>query len=67
MVLKKDFLIATSEYPAGRTVTAVYQSQVTTKEVNLTIIEINGETGATIDKVNYTVTPEHSATYTPVL
>ena len=51
------------EYPAGRTVTAVYQSQATTKEVNLTIVEINGETGATIDKVNYTVTPEQSATY----
>lgn len=53
------------EYPAGRTVTAVYQSQATTKEVNLTIVEINGETGATIDKVQYTVTPEQSATYTP--
>ena len=53
------------EYPAGRTVTAVYQSQATTKEVNLTIIEINGETGDTIDKVSYTVTPEQSATYTP--
>lgn len=53
------------EYPAGRTVTAVYQSQATTKEVNLTIVEINGETGATIDKVSYTVTPDQPATYTP--
>lgn len=53
------------DYPAGRTVTAVYQSQSTTKEVNLTIVEINGETGDIIDKVSYTVTPEQSATYTP--
>ena len=53
------------DFPTGRAVTAVYQSQATTKEVNLTIVEINGETGDTIDKVSYTVTPEQSATYTP--
>lgn len=33
------------EYPAGRTVTAKYVSQATTKKVNLTVMEINGETG----------------------
>lgn len=52
-------------YPAGRTVTAKYLSQETTKSVNLTVVEINGETGALIDKVQYTVTPDQSATYTP--
>lgn len=53
------------EYPAGRTVTAKYVSQATTKKVNLTVMEINGETGALIDKIHYEVTPEQTATYTP--
>mgnify|MGYP003280917826 CR=1 FL=1 len=53
------------EYPAGRTVTAKYVSQATTKKVNLTVMEINGETGALIDKIHYEVTPEQAATYTP--
>ena len=35
---------------AGRTVTAKYVSEATTKKVNLTVMEINGETGALIDK-----------------
>lgn len=52
-------------YPAGRTVTAKYVSQATTKKVNLTVMEINGETGALIDKIHYEVTPEQTATYTP--
>lgn len=52
-------------YPAGRTVTAKYVSQATTKKVNLTVMEINGETGALIDKIHYEVTPEQAATYTP--
>ena len=54
-----------NDYSAGRTVTAKYLSQETTKAVNLTVVEINGETGALIDKVQYTVTPDQSATYTP--
>lgn len=53
------------EYPAGRTVTAKYVSQATTKKVNLTVMEINGETGALIDKIHYEVTPDQTATYTP--
>lgn len=53
------------EYPAGRTVTAVYASQATTKKVNLTVMEINGATGALIDKIQYEVTPDRPATYTP--
>ena len=53
------------DYPAGRTVTAKYVSQATTKKVNLTVMEINGETGALIDKIHYEVTPEQAATYTP--
>ena len=53
------------KFPNGRTVTAVYASQETTKKVNLTVMEINGETGALIDKVQYEVTPTQSATYTP--
>lgn len=53
------------EYPAGRTVTAKYVSQATTKKVNLTVMEINGETGALIDKIHYEVTPEQTATYAP--
>lgn len=57
--------LRTGEYPAGRTVTAKYVSQATTKKVNLTVMEINGETGALIDKIHYEVTPEQAATYTP--
>lgn len=53
------------KFPNGRTVTAVYASQETTKKINLTVMEINGETGALIDKVQYEVTPTQSATYTP--
>ncbi len=53
------------EYPAGRTVTAQYASQATTQKVNLTVMEIDGETGNLIDKVQYEVTPTQSATYTP--
>lgn len=53
------------EYPAGRTVTAKYVSQATTKTVKLTVMEIDGETGNLIDKVQYEVTPDQPATYTP--
>ena len=53
------------KFPNGRTVTAVYASQETTKKINLTVMEINGETGALIDKVQCEVTPTQSATYTP--
>lgn len=52
-------------YPAGRTVTAKYLSQDATKEVALTIVEVNGATGDVIDRVQYKVTPDTSATYTP--
>ena len=53
------------EYPAGRTVTAKYVSQATTKTVKLTVMEIDGETGNLIDKVQYEVTPDQPAIYTP--
>lgn len=52
-------------YPNGRTVTAKYLSQDATKEVALTIVEVNGATGDVINRVQYKVTPETSATYTP--
>lgn len=52
-------------YPAGRTVTAKYVSQATTQSVRLTVMEINGQTGEPMDKVQYEVTPGNPATYTP--
>lgn len=52
-------------YPNGRTVTAKYLSQDATKEVALTIVEVNGVTGDIINRVQYKVTPDISATYTP--
>ena len=61
-MIDADFIL---DENGERQVKAVYKSQDATKEVDFTLVEIDGETGKELGRVTKTVTPDADFSYMP--